>query len=442
MMVRRTTPHTRIRTAASLIAMAGTLIIAAACGSGTGPNTGKLAVTITAPTGITPSVSVIGPHGYTKSLTATTTLTGLATGSYSLVAGPVTITNPIVGTVYTATVSGSPASVAAFGTAPTITASYSERAGSGGLWVANFHTNPTVVKYSATQLATTTSAAPTTALVTSGGGNVGVAFDRNGNLWVTLATTNAIAEYSASQLASSGTPAPAVRLGATAGSLSDPTGLAFDASGNLWVANTGANTLVGYSASQLASSGSPKPTVTIGAVSGSLHAPIGIAFDAGGDLWVANSLGNTVVEFMPSQLAASGSPQPTVTLSAKANSINGPVMLAFQPTGVLWVTNGDLSQNTVVAFSVIALAATGSPTPLVTLSTHAGSLQNPAGLAFDAGGNLWISNIASSSVIEFAPSQIVSTGSPAPNTTITGTSLINPFGLAFDPHDFRLPIKP
>jgi sugar lactone lactonase YvrE len=422
--------------------MAGTLIIAAACGSGTGPNTGKLTVTINTPTGITPSVSVTGPHGYTKALTATTTLTGLATGSYSLVAGPVTITNPIVGTVYTASVSGSPAAVSAFGTPHTITANYSERAGTGGLWIANFHSNPTVVKYSAAQLATTTSAAPTTALVTSGGGNVGVAFDRNGNLWVTLATTNAIAEYSASQLASSGTPTPAVTLAATAGSLHDPTGLAFDASGDLWVANTGANTLVEFSASQLASSGSPKPTVTVGAASGSLHSPIGIAFDASGNLWVANSLGNTLVEYIPSQLAASGTPKPTVTLSAKANSINGPVTLAFQATGVLWVTNGDLSQNTVVAFSVISRAASGSPTPLVTLSTHAGSLQNPAGLAFDASGNLWIANLASSKVIEFVASQLVTTGAPTPNTTISSTSLLNPFGLAFDPHDIRLPIKP
>jgi hypothetical protein len=63
-------------------------------------------------------------------------------------------------------------------------------------------------------------------------------------------------------------------------------------------------------------------------------------------------------------------------------------------------------------------------------------------LAFDASGNLWISNVASASVIEFAPSQLVTSGSPSPNTTITGSSLSNPFGLAFDPHAAGLPLKP
>jgi hypothetical protein len=91
------------------VAMIGMLVLAAACGSGTGPNTGKLTVTVTAPTGITPTVAVTGPNGYSKALTATTTLSGLASGSYRVAAASVTATNPIVGTLYTATVSGSPA---------------------------------------------------------------------------------------------------------------------------------------------------------------------------------------------------------------------------------------------------------------------------------------------------------------------------------------------
>jgi hypothetical protein len=36
----------------------------------------------------------------------------------------------------------------------------------------------------------------------------------------------------------------------------------------------------------------------------------------------------------------------------------------------------------------------------------------------------------------------VTSGTPAPNASITGSSLLNPFGLAFDPSDTRLPIAP
>jgi sugar lactone lactonase YvrE len=440
MRLHRTTVLARIHNALAPVAVTGMFVVAAACGSGTGPNTGKLAVTVIVPAGITPNVTVSGPHGYTRTVSATTMLSGLAAGSYTVSARVVATTDAIVPTVYAAGISGSPAAVPAFGTPPTVTVSYAERPGSGGLWIANFHSSPTVVRYSAAQLATTMSAAPATAIATGGGGDVGAAFDRDGDLWVTLATNNSIMEFTASQLATSSAPTPAVSLTATAGSLNDPTGLAFDADGNLWVANTGANTLVEFSAGQLTSSGRPTPTVTIKAASGSLHSPIGIAFDHSGDLWVANSLGNTLAEFAPGQRTASGAPKPAVTLSDKSNSISGPVMLAFDATGTLWVTNGDLNQNTVVAFAVSALAASGSPTPIVTLSGS--TLHNPAGLAFDASGNLWISNIGSSTVIEFAASQLVTSGTPTPNTSITGSSVLNPFGLAFDPSDARLPITP
>ena len=62
----------------------------------------------------------------------------------------------------------------------------------------------------------------------------------------------------------SGSPTPAVTILAASGSLNLPTCLAFDNGGNLWVVNRGASTIVQFSASQLASSGSPMPVVTIG----------------------------------------------------------------------------------------------------------------------------------------------------------------------------------
>ena len=323
----------RVRDLVALIAVAagavGATLGAVGCGSsGSTRQTGSLTVTIAPPAGVTPSVAVSGPGGYTKPLGATTTLTGLAEGSYAVTAAPVTTAAPIVGTVNSATVIGNPATVAANGTAA-VTATYAVRPGSGGLWVANVGgTQKTVVQYSAGQLGSTTSAAPATA-IGLGAFSAAVAFDANGNLWVTLAGNNAVVEYTASQLSASGTPTPAVTLTATAGSLKFPAGLAFDASGNLWVANASNTTVVAFSPSQLATTGSPTPAVTLSATAGSLSEPAGLAFAASGSLWVANEGANSVVEFTASQLMVSGSPTPNVTVTG--NALSEPFGLAFDP---------------------------------------------------------------------------------------------------------------
>jgi sugar lactone lactonase YvrE len=436
----RTSRTVRVRDLVALIVVTGAAVGAAGCSSSnsTAPPTGSLTVTIVAPSGVTPSVTVSGPGGYNKALSATTRLTGLAAGNYAVTAAPVTTTDAIVGTVNTATVSGSPATVAAGGATANATATYTLRPGSGGLWVANAGAK-TVVQYTAGQLGSATSAPPATAIGTRADYNEGVAFDANGNLWVTQAAlSNAVLEYTASQLSASGTPTPAVTL--SGGSLDVPIGLAFDASGNLWVANLAASSVVEFTVSQLASSGSATPAVALSASSGSLNGPVGLAFDASGNLWVANNGPNTVVEFTVSQLAATGSPTPAVTLSATAGSIASPQSIAFDAHGNLWLANG--GDTTVVAFSPSQLASTGTPTPAVTLSATAGSLNGPEGLAFDASGNLWVANFVGPSVVEFTASQLVVSGSPTPNVTASGSSLVAPVGLAFDPHAAGLPLKP
>ena len=305
---------TRGRDALLLLAAAGTLVAAAGCSS-TGPKTGSLDVTLTAPAGVTPSVTVAGGNGYSKTITATTTLTGLSAGSYTVTAAAVTSTNPIVGTLNTATVSGSPATVTAGHAAAAASATYTQRPGSGGMWAANFGATHTAIQYTSAQLATTSSAAAAAAIA-FGTQSLAAAFDANGNLWMSTYTGQTVVEYSASQLAASGTPTPAVTLATNAGSLNAPAGLAFDGNGNLWVANAGDSSVVEFTPSQLASSGSPAPAVTISAATGSLSLPIGIAFDGSGNLWVANS-SNTLVEFTASQLVASGAPTPMVTLQAR-----------------------------------------------------------------------------------------------------------------------------
>src|SRR5512135_720256 len=183
------------------------------CGSTSSPtapsaNTGNLMVTITAPAGVTPSVALNGPAGYHLSLTASQTLSGLVPGTYTLTASSVVVANPIVATVYSATITGGTLTLAAGATAMA-SVSYAPQPGSGALWVVNPNRS-TVVAYPAAQLV-------------------------------------------------SNLPTPAVTLSATAGSLNVPFGLAFDVRGNLWIVNGDGPTVVEFAASQLGASGSPIP---------------------------------------------------------------------------------------------------------------------------------------------------------------------------------------
>lgn len=82
---------TLVRPTSALLGAA--LALLTACGGGSdsggvtnppGATTGSLTVTVTAAAGLAPSVQVTGPAGFARTITATTTLSGLATGTYTV----------------------------------------------------------------------------------------------------------------------------------------------------------------------------------------------------------------------------------------------------------------------------------------------------------------------------------------------------------------------
>ena len=308
---------------------------------------------------------------------------------------------------------------------------------SGDLWVAN-SANQTLVEFTPSQLGTTGSPAPnvTISATSATGGSLdqpdGLAFDSSGDLWVADYANNSVVEFTPSQLATSGSPTPNVTLSATGTSVAEPIGLSFDSSGDLWVPNFANSTVVEFTPSQLGTSGSPTPSVTLSATGTSLTEPAAVSFDTSGDLWVTNVGNSTLVEFTASQVDTSGSPTPKVTISPKGTTLDYPISLAFDSSSDLWVD--DFSNNTVVEFTSSQLAASGSPTPVVALSaTAGGSLDGPVGLVFDSSGDLWTENYNGNTIVEFTASQLSASGSPSPQVTLFATtSLDQPHGLAFD----------
>ncbi|MGO9457969.1 MAG: IPT/TIG domain-containing protein [Acidimicrobiales bacterium] len=156
--------------------------------------------------------------------------------------------------------------------------------------------------------------------------------------------------------------------------LSGPTNLAIDTSGDLWVANQTSSTVMEYKTTQLTASGDPLPAVIISSTGTSLTHPSGLGFDASGDLWVATSTNGNVVEYTPTQLAASGHPAPAVTISTAETRWG----LAFDGTGDLWTTS---SAGQVSEYTPAQLATSGHPAPAVTIKGATTGLTSPAGLA-------------------------------------------------------------
>jgi hypothetical protein len=121
------------------------------------------------------------------------------------------------------------------------------------------------------------------------------------------------------------------------GSFNAPVSTTVDGSGQVWVANSGNNTL-----SVLAQTGTP---IAGSPFSGNgLNDPVAVAASTGGNVSVANMGATTVSVFTSSGAAANGSPW---------TAGSGPGALAYDAVGNLWVAN--FTGN-----SLIELSASGS----------------------------------------------------------------------------------
>jgi len=141
--------------------------------------------------------------------------------------------------------------------------------------------------------------------------------------------------------------------------------------------------------------------------------------------------GSGVASVLVFPLTASGDVAPTTTISGANTDLQGSSACAFDASGNLYVT--DITSNSV---TVYAAGASGDVAPISTISGANTLLNNPEAVVLDSKGNIYVANFgtggaSSGSVTIFSAG---ANGDVAPLSTITGsnTNFGSPDGIALD----------
>lgn len=212
--------------------------------------------------------------------------------------------------------------------------------------------------------------------------------------------------------------------GTSSTALNGPSVSRFDASGNLWVTEISNNRVLEFRApltTGMAASvvlGQTKFTSgAAGTTSSTFDNPSSAIFDSTGHMWVTDFGNSRILRFTPpfvtgmaadlvlgqtdfSSNACGYSPPPTSQLC-------NPWQAAFDAKGNLWVS--DYSNCRIVGYAppfstgMAASIAIGQeiPSNSVCFMTSASTFEYPMGIAFDSVGNLWVADSSNNRVLEF-----------------------------------------
>ena len=306
-----------------------------------------------------------------------------------------------------------------------------------------------------------------------------------------VANRDSVTTYS---LGSNGNITPLTILSGPATGLSAPSAIAVDARGYIYVVNRGGwlGEKPGINVYPPGSNGEVVPIRTIAGPAADLHEPTGIALDGGGKMYITNGFIMEEGHYVPSEgdvavysAASNGNTGPVARITGRRYVTTFPHYWMYRPVGLaldhlgsLYVLNpgnegiakyradseglvpplsriagpttalirgtainvnrrgdvfvADAEANAVMEF---AGSATGDTAPIGTISGPATGISNPQGIALDANGDIFVANrigYSNASVTEYAPG---SNGNVAPIATISGpfTELADPTGIAIGP---------
>lgn len=397
-------------------------------------DTSTVIVTLTLPAGIAGTVTLTGPGSYSATLNASDTLSGLAAGAYTVTYKRIKTEGAIVGKAYYGKISEPTFTLSAC--APkTLSVEYLQEPGSERAYVTE---GSGIQAFSAAQLAATGSPDAVNTLKTPAAPS-GMAFDAWGNLW--FSNAEGVFMYAMEDLAKSDAQYRVKLTGAgvMGGGIPGAGPLAFDDEGSLWIGQIASDRVVRLTKDQLAATGAPTPSLTLAHTD--LNGVQSLAFDADGNLWAANS-DDGVVKFAKARLSASQSSAADVSLIHMSGppvigTYRGPSCLAFDAAGNLWI--GYFAGNDLVKVPKASLAVSDTiQPPNVVLEGSVLALLE--GLAFDGGDGAWMPGKAGQ-IVRVSPSALILSGDMVATTVITSPQVGYADDIVFNPAPEALPLR-
>ena len=293
----------------------------------------------------------------------------------------------------------------------------------------------------------------------------GIAVDLAGNIYIADRVNNRIRKITAANgiittLAGNGAVGYTGDGGlASAAQLNNPTGIALDVSGNIYITDAGNNCIRKVTAntgiiSTIAGTGIAGFSGDEGfATDAKLNNPTGIALDVSGNIYIADLLNNRIRKIgAGSQIittiagggtCASGSFCGDSSAATLA-SLYAPMSITLDASGNLYIADTGnnrvrmVDKNTGIIYTIVGTGLIGftGDGGQATLA----NLHNPYGIAIDESGNLYVADNLNNRIREIESGiEIINTiagngiGSYAGDGTVaTSAELHNPFGIAID----------
>lgn len=231
-----------------------------------------------------------------------------------------------------------------------------------------------------------------------------------------------------------GNVAPTGSLSGSNTELDAPEALAFDAANNIYVANNRSDDAPG--SVTVYSAGSQGNVAPIAQIAGQgtgyrLTNPSGVALDAAGDIYVSGFTSNSISVYAP---GASGNPTPIRYLSGSNVALNEPSYVYVSPKGKLYVSN--LMGKSV---NVYAPGANGNVAPIQMITGANTGMYRATSVTVDDKGRIYVSSVEPGTptgccVTVYAKD---ANGDVAPLQSISGaqTGLTGPDGIGLDSSD-------